>query len=382
MNSLIINFVGDIQLSGTIGSVIKNSHINSPFRNVIHELKNATFTIGNLEFPASKNLNPKFTSSQINFAVKPEHLKVLNDSGITHLSLANNHILDWGIEGIKTTQSILSEIGIKYFGSGINEEEANQVLIKNINGTTVALLAFCKKGYFCAKDNKPGATEFNIKNIVSKIIKLRDSVNFIIVLPHWGTEFSFYPDPEQISKSHKIIDAGADAIVGHHPHVLQGWEIYKDKPIFYSIGSFLYDPMSETVSSDKVLKERRTSMILRLSFNVNETIKTEIIPTFIDEDLNLSILGGNHREDVLKWLETVSVPIRKGDPSFFYSNVFKNIWKREIFTIKKLFNENGIRFIRERIVYLRSRHFRYVLGFLFVVFVGKLKKLWKTIFIK
>lgn len=374
-----INFIGDIQLSSTIGTAIEDKRIN-PFHKVVHELKNADITIGNLEFPASKERIEEFTSSYSHLAVRPENLEALRDTGITHLSLANNHILDWGIEGIKVTQSILCDLEIKHFGAGFDEKEANREFLGNVCGINLALLSFCKSGYFSAKGKRAGAAELNIKNIVKKISGLRNYVDLVIVLLHWGTEFSFYPDPKQISQAHKIIDAGADAIVGHHPHVLQGWETHKGKPIFYSIGSFLYDPLSETVPSDKVLKERRTSIILRLSLNEKKTLDTEIIPTFIDEKLNLSILHGKNKAEVLRWLQEISAPILRGDSSMFYGNVLRNIGEREIVTVKKLWKENGIRFILERLPYLRIRHFRYIFGYMYIRLANKLEHLWKTIF--
>jgi len=376
---LTMNFIGDIQLSGAVGTAIEDKRIN-PFHKVVHELRNTDITIGNLEFPASKERIPEFTSSHLHLAVRPENMKALHDTDITHLSLANNHILDWGIEGIKATQAILSDLEIKYLGAGVDEEEANRELLENVCGINLAFLSFCKSGYFSAKGKRAGAAELNVRNIVEKISELRDYVDLVIILLHWGTEFSFYPDPKQISQAHKIIDAGADAIIGHHPHVLQGWETYKDKPIFYSIGSFLYDPLSETVPSDKVLKERRTSIILRLSLNEKKIFKPEIIPTFIDEGLNLIILHGEDEAQVLRSLQEISAPIISGDSSLFYGNVLRNIGERELFTIKKLWKKNGIRFILERLPYLRFRHFRYILGYTYVRLINSLERIWKTMF--
>jgi len=379
MALLEINFVGDVQLSGAIGAAIEDRQID-PFHAVARELKNADITIGNLEFPASRGLVGEFTSSHSHLAVRPEDMEVLRDSGITHLSLANNHILDWGVEGIKTTQSILRDLNIKYHGAGLDEEEAKRELLENVRGVNLALLSFCKSGYYCAQGKRGGAAELNVRNIVKKISELRDYVDLVIVLLHWGTEFSFYPDPKQISQAHTIIDAGADAVIGHHPHVLQGWETYEGKPIFYSIGSFLYDPFSETVPSDKVLKERRTSIILKLSLNEEKTIECEITPTFIDEELNLAILKGEDKSHVLRWLKEISAPILSGDSSMFYGNVLRNIGEREIVTIRKLWKENGIRFILERLPYLRARHLRYVVGYLYVRLANRLERLRKALF--
>jgi len=376
---LAINFIGDIQLSGAVGTVIEDQRIN-PFQKVVHELKNADITIGNLEFPATIECMGEFTSSHSHLAVRPENMEALHDTGITHLSLANNHILDWGIEGINVTQSMLSDLEIKYLGAGLDEKEANRELLENVRGINLALLSFCKSGYFSAKGKRAGAAELNVRKIVNKISALRDYADLVIVLLHWGTEFSFYPDPKQISQAHAIIDAGADAIIGHHPHVLQGWETHKGKPIFYSIGSFLYDPLSETVPSNKIIEERRTSIILRLSLNEEKTFDSEIIPTFIDEDLNLTILHGENKAQVLRWLKEISTPILRRDSSMFYGNVLKNIGDREIVTIRKLWKENGIRFILERLPYLRIRHFRYIFGYLYVRLANKLEHLWKAMF--
>ena len=119
----LITFVGDIQLSGDVGKKIISTQSN-PFQYVASELKRSQICIGNLEFPASEKLKQEFTSSRLHLASKAEHFTYMKDAGFTLLTLANNHIADWGSEGIELTRQSLDALGLGYFGAGKNEAQA------------------------------------------------------------------------------------------------------------------------------------------------------------------------------------------------------------------------------------------------------------------
>jgi len=140
------------------------------------------------------------------------------------------------------TRRKLCGLGAKVIGAGENSEFARRPVALSINDVQVGFLSYCKQGAFSASSDRPGSALLQPKAVVAEVSALKRSVDHVIVIFHWGVEFSDYPYPPDIEIAHSIIDAGASAIIGHHPHVVQGLEVYKGCPIFYSLGSFIYDP--------------------------------------------------------------------------------------------------------------------------------------------
>lgn len=160
----------------------------------------------------------------------------------TAVSLANNHIMDYGEEGLKDTLSALNARGIKYFGAGYLSENCNNPLIFEVNGKKIAFMGYvCEtsSGVF-AKNNSAGVMPIDLKIIQKDINAAKNQgADFITVMLHWGAEEVFLPKSGDIETARKIIDAGVDLIIGSHAHRVQAYEIYKGKHIFYGAGNFI-----------------------------------------------------------------------------------------------------------------------------------------------
>lgn len=162
-------------------------------------------------------------------------------------TLANNHIMDYGIGGLNSTLKILENNNIDFFGAAANYEEVYAPLVKDINSVSVAFIGAGEAQFGCAKSPEDTAGYAWILNrrISALIRSLRQQVDFIIIMPHAGLEMAFLPLPEWRETYQSFIDDGADIVIGNHPHIIQPKELYKGKPIYYSLGNF-YFPFSET----------------------------------------------------------------------------------------------------------------------------------------
>ena len=183
--------------------------------------------LANLEGPLfeGSSRRPDVTSLLSNH---PAIIDFLKNKSICVLNLANNHIMDYGSEGLKQTTDLLKEQGIYFVGAGKNEIEANREVIIELKGKKIAT-AERHVGSIIAGLDSPGCASLaNLNEIVKKISNLKQTVDIICISLHWGYEYFSYPSPDQVKIGHDLVDAGATYVVGHHPHVAQGIENYNN----------------------------------------------------------------------------------------------------------------------------------------------------------
>lgn len=160
------------------------------------------------------------------------------------MALANNHALDYGSEALSDTIRVLDEAGILHAGAGENLDQAKALKTIEAGGKTFGFLAASRvfpKGYWAAGPDHPGMlTAYDSTVLLEEIQKARESCDFLTVYVHWGIERRTEPESYQRTLGQQYIDAGADLVIGSHPHVLQGIEYYKGKPIVYSLGNFVF----------------------------------------------------------------------------------------------------------------------------------------------
>lgn len=236
-------FVGDTMLDrGVKSSVNKNfgGDYNKLFVN-LPELKNADILFGNLEGVVSDKGNN--VGSIYSFRMDPKVLPALKNAGFDIFSFANNHVGDWGINAFKDSLSRLSNAEILKTGAGMNKEEAETPTIIEKNGIKFGFLGFSDEGpnWLEAETATPGILLANNPNIGDIIKNAKTKCDVLIVSFHFGEEYKLTHNKRQETLAHTAIDNGADMIIGTHPHVMEDIETYKDKPIVYSLGNFLFD---------------------------------------------------------------------------------------------------------------------------------------------
>jgi poly-gamma-glutamate capsule biosynthesis protein CapA/YwtB (metallophosphatase superfamily) len=206
------------------------------------------------------------------FKMKKEFLSFFSKAGISLVNCANNHTADFHVKGILETIQQLDSAGIKHIGIGRNLTEAREPVILTINGLRIGFLGYADIGMYIASRTRAGRTPLRKALILEDVKKLRSLVDFIVVNLHWGDELAKYPDKDQISLAHQVIDGGADLIIGHHPHVLQGIERYREKIIAYSLGNFVFGGNSNSANSE--------TAVLKVRFT-NKGMDAEPVPVYV-----------------------------------------------------------------------------------------------------
>ncbi len=243
-DTLSLSFTGDILLDRGVRQFIRIKGADGLFSKSIDSLFNhSKIVIGNLECPATKIEAPMF--KRYIFRAEPEWLEVLHRHGFTHLNLANNHSIDQGRDGLIDTQQNIIRAGMIPIGAGENMEEAAYPIILAVQPRKVYLVTSLQMALenFDYLTNKPCVSQESFDSLLRRIKVLRQNEpnSYIIVTLHWGMEHTLKAMPYQRQEAHQIIDAGANCIVGHHPHAMQNVETYKNCKIYYSIGNFIFD---------------------------------------------------------------------------------------------------------------------------------------------
>ncbi|MCX6753869.1 MAG: CapA family protein [Candidatus Nomurabacteria bacterium] len=236
-------FVGDMMFDRGVKTSVNNNFdgdYNKLFEN-LNELKEADILFANLEGPVSDIGNN--VGSKYSFRMDPNILPVIKNAGFDIVSFANNHVGDWNVKAFGDTLNRLDNIGILKTGAGINKEDAEKPVIIDKNGVKFGFLGFSDVGpaWMEAKIDKPGillASDPRLPLIIQNAKVLSD---VLIVSIHWGDEYKTIHNTRQDNLAKIAIDSGADMVIGHHPHVIEDVEIYKDKPIVYSLGNFIFD---------------------------------------------------------------------------------------------------------------------------------------------
>ena len=273
-DTLNIVFTGDILLDRGVRRVINHHGVDHLFSDGIDSVfRSAQIVVGNLECPATKIESPVF--KQYIFRSEPEWLDTLRQHGITHLNLANNHSIDQGREGLLDTKRNIKAAGMVPIGAGASMREAAGPVLLASSPRKVWLvpsLRLALENYSYLTD-KPCVSQEPMDSLMQRVFHLRkaDSTAVIIVSLHWGGEHTSKPVPRQRMEAHQLILAGADALICHHTHTLQTIETFRGKPIYYSIGNFIFDPTHPINAEACIVRLKITS----------DTINTETLPVQI-----------------------------------------------------------------------------------------------------
>src|ERR1700730_9151254 len=234
--SLIV--VGDIMLGGRARHRIKEHGRDYPFGAVLPILQRAPIVLGNLEGPLAQKAQK--LDRNFSYRVKPKAASSLLRAGINVVTLANNHLVDCGREGVLETLEALAAAGVTPLGAAANQNAAHEPVIREAGGFRIGLPGFRWILRCAATANLPGSAMGVFEELETDIRQLRTRVDRVVVTFHWGRPYNPEPSPRARAKARFAIDCGAHAIVGHHPHIIQAFEVYRRCPIFYSIGNFAF----------------------------------------------------------------------------------------------------------------------------------------------
>jgi gamma-polyglutamate biosynthesis protein CapA len=220
-------FLGDMMFDRSVRSLMKEKGNDYPFRGTKEFLNDFDAVIANLEGPITTYDTVAVPGGErLQFTFPKEVAQELANHNIRTVSLANNHTLNFGAAGLSQTHDFLNDAKVQFFGSPSNNNYI--ATIKEINGLKIGLVGYHDFAH-------------GLEQVLRATKGVRSQVDFVIVLPHWGDEYQTKPNERQQKIARQFIDAGADMVIGAHPHVRQIMETYKGRKIFYSLGNFIFD---------------------------------------------------------------------------------------------------------------------------------------------
>jgi len=254
--------------------------------------------LANLEGPFAREAEKQ--DRNYSYRVNPKFAKALPRAGINVLTLANNHLLDCGRAGVLETLTTLNQVGAAAIGAGINRQAAHAPAILKAGTYLVGLLGYYWNGRTSAKAKLPGSAMDPPEALAADIGELRKQVDRVVVTFHWGVPYVREPSEADRAKARLALDCGADVVIGHHPHIVQPFEIYRDRPIFFSVGNF-------TFGSGNTKGE---SLLLGIRFE-DHRMSVHVYPIYVknrDPRVNYQpkVLRGNGAERILQMLRRIS----------------------------------------------------------------------------
>jgi hypothetical protein len=254
-------FVGDVLLADRVEVLMKQNGYDYPYSKVKDLLQKADVAVANLETPVTERGTKQI--KEYAYRSSPQALPALKEAGIDLVNLANNHVMDYGPEGLLDTIAHLDRNGIQHMGAGKDAAEAFQPVVVEKKGVKIAFLGFSRvvpNHSWKAGVNHPGVADtYNYTLPVEAVKKAKTQADLAVVFTHWGVERKEKPESYQTELAHRYIDAGADLIVASHPHVLQGLEQYHGKWIAYSLGNFIFTTNDVPQTWDTVIMEAACS---------------------------------------------------------------------------------------------------------------------------
>ncbi len=266
-----VRAAGDLAFSWQMGEAVATSDFD-PFTALEGALGDADLSFANMETVLSEAPVPKGVSEKPGVPIirGPKRAAALAaKAGIDVVSVANNHAFDLGAAGLMDTLAECERAGLVAIGGGATTEAAQRAHIVTVKGLKVGMLALAEKSNHPANGK---AVLNKLENAETLVRALRPQVDVLLISIHWGVQYQLKPTKKQIALAHTLIDAGADALIGHHPHVLQTIEAYKGHPIFYSLGNFVFGTQPEP---------RRFSAIVELELEARAVRRVTVLPVVL-----------------------------------------------------------------------------------------------------
>lgn len=264
----------------------------------------------NNEFTYSNNGSP-MEGKMYTFRANPERVSVLQEMGVDIVTLANNHVYDYGKQALLDTFDTLEGAEIDYFGAGRNLEEAMEPVYYTLDDKVIAFVGASRAEKYKmtpqATETNPGILRcYDTALFLQSIAKAKENADFVIAMVHWGTEYSYDLEEVQLTTGKEYLEAGADVIIGAHSHCLQGMEYYNGKPIIYSLGNYWFN--------DKTLD----SMLVELHFYGNDEenyLDVKMIPA-VQTNASVNWVDEAEQQRIYEFMEHISINIEIDEQGF------------------------------------------------------------------
>lgn len=288
-------------------------------------IEQADYSFVNFECPVTHGDENPIDKQGPNLHCSDKGVEAVKWARFNCVTLANNHFMDYGERGVKNTLEACKNNEIEIVGGGLNLQEASRNLYKEIAGKTLAVINCCEHEFSIASEKTAGSNPLNPIQQYYAIREAREKADYILVIVHGGHEYWQLPSPRMQETYRFFIDAGADAVVNHHQHCFSGYEVYKEKPIFYGLGNFCFDGNRSHQNS------WHEGYMLML--NLGASIEYSIIPyRQCDETPAVEIIGNREYDEQIVRLNQIINNQSKlkqetekyyGDSANYYSNIFE-----------------------------------------------------------
>jgi len=278
------------------------------YGDTLEVLRDKDLSVVNFELPLS-NRGEAIIKNGPNLIGPPEAIEGFVVGGFDVAGMANNHVLDFGPDALKDTMELIRANGMQYVGAGDNDEQASRPAFIERAGVKVGLLAFEENEFCNATRTTPGSSPYRPGPNGQIIRQTRDECDLLVVFVHGSSERCPIPSPRTIRDFRSFIDAGADAVIGHHAHTVQGMELYHGKPIVFNLGNFLFwsDPAIESPQWWK-------RMFVRMTFQGRSCAGIEVFPFETDFDTAcLHMLRGEKKSNFLAFVNRLSQIVADAD---------------------------------------------------------------------
>ena len=288
---------GDVMLDRGTGESVDRHGVDHPFEKIRAEMTMHDIACANLEGPISDRGRRFFPDKGIYFRADPKVIKGIVDSGLDFLSLANNHSLDWGVDALADTMSLLKTAGVRYAGVGRTREEALSPAVFRMGDKSVAFIAYNDVYPLSVSEEGRSMQTLDLREgeIEKEIRLLKEKYDILIVSVHAGAEYNGKQEEEKARKLRSLVDAGADVVLGHHPHAVQDIEIYRGRVVAYSLGNLIFDQGWSVQTSQ--------GLLLEIGFVGLDPVYINPMPVVI-ERAQARLVGGVLREEIVRELNS------------------------------------------------------------------------------
>lgn len=276
--ALVIHGAGDVSLDPSYISTYATKGFGYAWSGLGGLFRRDDLTVVNVECPVS-DIGTKVPGKEFNFRCDPDALPAMKAAGVEVGNMANNHAYDYGPEALVDTRRNLRRAGIAPVGAGRDARQANAPAIFREKGWTIAVVGLDEvtdPDYEVATATKPGTADgHDFQAMLAAVRAARARADLVVVAIHWGVELDTEPRAYQVEQGHELIDAGADVIFGEHSHRLQPFEMYRGRPIFYSLGNFVWPRLSDAGA---------TTAVGEVRVGPSGKVTAKLLPAFIRDD--------------------------------------------------------------------------------------------------
>lgn len=312
LEPIILGFAGDINFDEDSKPVARYDAENKGIlgglsSELVEEMKAADLMMLNNEFAYSTR-GVEASDKSYTFRADPKRVDILKEMGVDIVSLANNHALDFGMDALRDTFTTLEDAKINYVGAGTDLNRAKAPIYYTIGDKKIAYVAASKVVFamdWYATDTSPGMIgTYDPTLFLASIKEASENSDYVVAYVHWGEERTNYPVEYQKDFARQYIDAGADIVIGCHPHVMQGLEFYKGKPIAYSLGNYWFNASN------------KESGLLKVIINPDDTLSVQLLPAMQENTFTYLISEKEDRDAYFKFMEEISFDVEFDENGF------------------------------------------------------------------